>query len=297
MKKHRLSYERKRSLVGYAFLIPWFLGFFGLFLRTLISAFRYSLSTILITNDGLNLTFIGFDNYVKAFVTDTKFLPYLTSQLKDMLINVPVILAFSLFIALILNQEFKGRTLARSVFFLPVIIGSGVIITIINGDSMSDAILSGTRTSGLFEGSSLSDLLLENGFSTELVDGLMGFVNDIFELSWKAGLQILLFIAALQTVPHQLYEVARVEGANAWETFFKVTLPLITPIAIVNIIYTVIDSFTDYGNELLQYINDFGLHLDFAYSSALGYIYFAVIFLILGIIMLLFGRKINYTVK
>lgn len=101
----------------------------------------------------------------------------------------------------------------------------------------------------------------------------------------------------MQTVPHQLYEVARVEGANAWETFFKVTLPLITPIAIVNIIYTVIDSFTDYGNELLQYINDFGLHLDFAYSSALGYIYFAVIFLILGIIMLLFGRKINYTVK
>ena len=196
-----------------------------------------------------------------------------------------------------LNQEFKGRALARSVFFLPVIIGSGVVITLIQGDQMSNEIINGTRASGLFESGSIFDLVEESGINSDIIDVMIGIVNEIFELSWHSGLQIILFLAALQTVPDQLYEVAKVEGATAWEVFFKITIPMIMPIAIVNIVYTLVDSFTDYGNSLLIYILDLGRRLNFEYSAALGNIYFIIIFVVITLVLLVVGKTVTYTEK
>lgn len=297
MRKRTLSYEKKKSMAGYFFILPWLIGFFGLFFRTLVTSFIYSISTVSITTSGVEVQYAGFENYSRAFLSDSEFLPRLTSQLQEMITDVPMILAFSLFISVMLNQQFRGRTIARAVFFLPVIIASGVVITIIQGDAMNQSIISGTRASGLFESSSFADILLENGLNSEMVDQMMNVVNNIFELSWRSGLQILLFIAALQTVPEQLYEVAKVEGATAWESFFKITLPMITPIAIVNVIFTVIDNFTDYGNSLLRYIQTLGKRLDFAYSAALGYIYFAIIFVVVMLVLLVIGKKVTYIEK
>ena len=297
MNKGKMSYEKKKSFAGYIFILPWIIGFFGLFGRTLVSSVMYSVSKVTISTGALGVEFMGFENYAKAFTADTKFLPLLTAQLRDMAVNVPVILAFSLFIAVLLNQEFKGRMIVRSIFFLPVIIGSGIVISIIQGDAMSQSIISGTRASGLFESSSFTSILLESGLDTKIVSQMMAIVSQIFELTWRSGLQILLFIASLQTIPEPLYEAARVEGATAWEIFFKITLPMITPIAIVNVIYTIIDNFTDFGNELLQYILTFGKTFDFSYSSALGLIYFAVVFLLVGIVFFVLGRYVVYTEK
>ena len=297
MKKRRLSYERKKSLAGYVFLAPWLIGFFGLFLRNLITSILYSFSEIKLTTSGAELKFIGIDNYSRAFLVDPDFVPLLTSQIQEMFTTVPVILMFSLFIAVLLNQEFKGRTLARSIFFLPVVIGSGVVISIIQGDAMSGEVLNGTRAAGLFESGSIFDALEESGLSSDLVETMVSIVNNIFDLSWHSGLQIILFLAALQTVPDQLYEVARVEGATSWESFFKITLPMITPIMIVNVIYTIVDSFTDYGNKLMVYILNLGKRLNFAYSAALGNIYFLIIFAIIGLVLFLVGRKVTYIEK
>lgn len=297
MKKGKLSYERKKSLAGYLFLAPWLIGFFGLFLRTFITSVLYSFSDMKLTTNGAELTYAGITNYNKAFLIDPDFVPLLTAQIQEMLTTVPVILMFSLFIAVLLNQEFRGRTFARSVFFLPVVIGSGIVISIIQGDAMSGEVLNGTRAAGLFESGSIFDALEESGLNTDLVDSMIGIVNNIFELSWHSGLQIILFLAALQTVPDQLYEVARVEGATSWEIFFKITLPMITPIMIVNIIYTIVDSFTDYGNTLLIYILNLGRKLNFSYSAALGNIYFVVIFVIVGLVLLLIGRRVTYVEK
>lgn len=295
--KRLLSYERKKSLSGYLFLLPWMIGFFGIFLRSFISSIIYSFNNLQITTEGVKLTFNNFANFEKAFLSDANFLPMLTSQLQEMLINVPVILIFSLFIAVLLNQNFRGRAFARSVFFLPVIIGSGIIISIIQGDSMSNDILSGTRASGLFDSGSFFDILLESGLDSDLVNQMISIVSNIFDLAWRAGLQIILFLAALQTVPEQLYEVAKVEGATSWEVFFKITLPMITPILLINIIYTVIDNFTDYGNELLLYIVNIGKRLDFAYSAALGNVYFVVIFVVVAVLMIVVGKKVTYVEK
>ncbi len=297
MKKGRMSYERKKSLAGYLFLAPWLIGFFGLFLRTFITSVLYSFSDVNLSTGGAQLTFVGIKNYNKAFLVDPDFVPLITAQIQEMLTTVPVILMFSLFIAVLLNQEFRGRTFARSVFFLPVVIGSGVVISIIQGDAMSNEVLNGTRAAGLFESGSIFDALEESGLSTDLVASMIGIVNNIFELSWHSGLQIILFLAALQTVPDQLYEVARVEGATSWEIFFKITLPMITPIMIVNIIYTIVDSFTDYGNSLLIYILNLGRKLNFPYSAALGNIYFVLIFVIIGIVFLLIGKRVTYVEK
>ncbi len=297
MKIGKMSYERKKSLAGYLFLAPWLIGFFGLFLRTFITSVLYSFSNVTLTTDGAKLSFVGLENYRKAFFIDPDFVPLITQQIQEMLTTVPVILMFSLFIAVLLNQEFRGRTLARAVFFLPVVIGSGIVISIIQGDAMSNEVLNGTRAAGLFESGSIFDVLEESGLSTDLVASMIGIVNNIFELSWHSGLQIILFLAALQTVPDQLYEVARVEGATSWEVFFKITLPMITPIMIVNIIYTIVDSFTDYGNTLLIYILNLGRKLNFAYSAALGNVYFLLIFVIIGLVFLIIGKRVTYVEK
>lgn len=295
MKKGRLSYERKKSLSGYLFLLPWIIGFFGLFTPNFIASIRYSFGNLnLVTGE---ITSAGFTHYNTAFNSDPKFVPLLVSQLKDTAIIVPVIIMFSLFIAVLLNQEFKGRALARSVFFLPVIIGSGVVISLIQGDQMSNEIINGTRASGLFESGSIFDMLEESGINSDIIDVMIGIVNEIFELSWHSGLQIILFLAALQTVPDQLYEVAKVEGATAWEVFFKITIPMIMPIMIVNIVYTLVDSFTDYGNSLLVYILELGRKLNFEYSAALGNIYFIIIFVVIALVLLIVGKTVTYTEK
>lgn len=295
MKKGKLSYERKKSLYGYLFLAPWMLGLFALFIRTFITSVIYSFSDLdLVTG---SLTSVGFEHYLTAFKTDPRFMPLLTAQLKDMFVNVPVIIVFSLFIAVLLNQDFKGRALTRTIFFLPVVIGSGIVISIIQGDQMSNEVINGTRAAGLFDSGSIFDLLEESGLNLELVATMRSIVSNIFELSWHSGLQIILFLAALQTVPDQLYEVAKVEGATSWEIFFKITLPMITPILLVNIIYTLVDNFTDYGNSLLIYILDLGKKLNFEYSAALGNVYFLIIFAIIGIVLLLVGRMVTYVEK
>lgn len=297
MKKGKLSYERKKSLYGYVFLAPWLLGFFGLFFRNFVTSIVYSFSKITLTTDGVVLDAAGIANYKTAFFSDPKFWPLLTGQLQEMVTTVPVIIFFSLFISILLNQEFKGRAFARSVFFLPVVIGSGVVISIIQGDSMSNEVISGTRAAGLFDSSSIFDMLEESGISSDLVSTMMGIVNNIFELSWHSGLQIILFLSALQTVPDQLYEVAKVEGATSWEVFFKITLPMITPIMLVNIVYTIVDSFTDYGNALMSYILELGRKLNFAYSAALANFYFVIIFAVIVLVLLIIGKKVTYVEK
>ena len=295
MKRGKLSYERKKSIYGYLFLIPWLIGLFGLFFRTFITSVVYSFGDLDLATGSID--FVGLTHYNTAFNTDPKFLPLLVDQLKDMVVTVPVIIMFSLLIAVLLNQEFKGRALARAIFFLPVVIGSGVVITIIQGDQMSNEVMNGTRAAGLFESGSIFDILEESGINSDIVATMMGIVNNIFELSWHSGLQVILFLAALQTVPDQLYEVAKVEGATSWEVFFKITLPMITPILLVNLIYTIVDKFTDFGNSLLIYILELGRKLNFEYSAALGNIYFIVIFVIIGLVFLFIGRMVTYVEK
>ena len=294
MQRKLLSYEKKKSRYGYVFISLWLIGFTLFFLIPFISAIVYSFSDMKINPGDVQLTPVGFANYQRMFFRDSEFLPAFTSTISSVVLQLPLISIFSLFIAIVLNQNFKGRFLARAVFFLPVIITSGVVMNIINGDEFVSGIMSGQRSSMMFEASSIQEMLTGLGMDSVVVNYIVSAVNQIFYLTWSSGIQILIFLAGLQSISPTLYEVCKVEGANAWVSFWKVTLPMISPMLIVNIMYTIIDNYISYSNPMFQYIQKVSGRIDFSYASAMSLFNFVVILLLVGAVYLILNRRVYY---
>lgn len=296
-KKHVMPYESKKSLAGFLFVSIWVIGFIFFFLLPFLQSVRYSFSDIVLNpNGGYTLNFIGWKNYIKAFTTDAEFLPAVFSSLGAMLYQVPIIVLFSLFVAIILNQKFVGRTFVRGVFFIPIIVANGVILSIMNGDVLSQTIMQGSSSSTLFQSEFLYELMFKSGMSQEFVNGLTGVVDSLFALIWKSGIQIIIFLAGLQTIADSMYEAAKIEGATGWETFWKITFPMISPMIILNLIFTIIDSFTDYNNVVMKYINEQQIGMRLAYSSTLGWIYFLMVAVIIVMVYLIINKRVFYQV-
>ncbi|MBQ8596881.1 MAG: sugar ABC transporter permease [Lachnospiraceae bacterium] len=251
-KKKRLSLTARRSVYGYLFILPWLVGFGIFYLRSLIMSVQFSLSELTVNpGGGYTLDFVGFDNFLYAFRVHGTFKQVLTTSVGNMLIDVPLITFFSLFMAILLNNKFKGRTLVRAIFFLPVILNSGAIVdamdlarTMMSGgiSSSSAEMAEAAASTGvsldyyiqMFAALGLPDMIIE------YVAGAVGRISDIINAS---GVQIIIFIAALQSIPGSMYEVAKIEGATAYETFWKVTFPMVMPHIITNVVYTVVDNF------------------------------------------------------
>ena len=296
-KKHVMPYESKKSLAGFLFVSIWVIGFIFFFLLPFLQSVRYSFSDIVLNpNGGYTLNFIGWKNYIKAFTTDAEFLPAVFSSLGAMLYQVPIIVLFSLFVAIILNQKFVGRTFVRGIFFIPIIVANGVILSIMNGDVLSQTIMQGSSSSTLFQSEFLYELMFKSGISQEFVNGLTGVVDSLFALIWKSGIQIIIFLAGLQTIADSMYEAAKIEGATGWETFWKITFPMISPMIILNLIFTIIDSFTDYNNVVMKYINEQQIGMRLAYSSTLGWIYFLMVAVIIVMVYLIINKRVFYQV-
>ena len=296
-KKHVMPYESKKSLAGFLFVSIWVIGFIFFFLLPFLQSVRYSFSDIVLNpNGGYTLNFIGWKNYIKAFTTDAEFLPAVFSSLGAMLYQVPIIVLFSLFVAIILNQKFVGRTFVRGIFFIPIIVANGVILSIMNGDVLSQTIMQGSSSSTLFQSEFLYELMFKSGMSQEFVNGLTGVVDSLFALIWKSGIQIIIFLAGLQTIADSMYEAAKIEGATGWETFWKITFPMISPMIILNLIFTIIDSFTDYNNVVMKYINEQQIGMRLAYSSTLGWIYFLMVAVIIVMVYLIINTRVFYQV-
>lgn len=293
-KKQRMPYERKKSLAGYAFVSLWFVGFVTMFARPFLTSLVYAFSKITIGESGLIFKAVGFDNFQTALFKDANFMKMLGSSLLSILTQVPMIVIFSIFIATMLNQKLRGRVFYRTIFFLPVIIASGVIIGIIKNDPLSQQALGGGGGNSLFQAQSFEQFMLEAGLPNQLVTTLVGTINNIFELVWKSGIQIILCIAGLQTVSSSLYEAAQIEGASGWEIFWKITFPMMSPILMICLVYTIIDSFTDYSNVLMKFINGTAQRLNFEYSAAMAWIYFIIIAAIVGIIYGIINKKVFY---
>jgi ABC-type sugar transport system permease subunit len=294
--KAQFSYQKKKSLAGFLFIFPWVVGFTLIFLRPLVSSIVYSVSKINFNTGGVgySLNPVGFTNYIYAFTQDPEYVRLLTSSLLNMAYQVPIIVLFSLFIAIILNQKFFGRTFARAVFFLPVVIANGVIISLIKGDALSQVFLSRVSSSQLLQTNLLGKLLIESGISMKVASSITGTVDSLFELIWKSGLQILIFIGGLQSISPSLYEASKVEGATGWENFWKITFPMISPITMLNLVYTIIDSFTDYNNPVMSYVSRFASELHFEYSSAIAWIYFIIVALVLMVAYFTINRHVFY---
>lgn len=290
-----LSYEKKKSLVGYLFLIPWAVGAFFFLLLPLFESVLYSIGELRIGQD-YGVEIIGFKYFIKAFTEDSTFIPLLSGSLPPLLYQVPIIVLLSLFLALLLNRKFFGRTVIRGVFFLPIIIANGIIISILNGDVFSNNLMADASASRLFSSEALGLFFGEMQGAQDLISFVTGFVDNIFNLLWKSGIQTLLFITALQSIPVSMYEAAKMEGGTAWEIFWKITFPMVSSTILLNVIYTVIDTFSDPGNRIVKYVNDFARMGDFNYSSALIWIYTLIILVLVGLCYLIINRFVYYEV-
>jgi ABC-type sugar transport system permease subunit len=306
----RISYERRKSLYGYGFIAIWIIGVLFVFLGPLFQSIAYSLSdTELIDqnraqredrNAGISLEWNGFGNYIHAFTIDGDFTVNLGESLAALAPQVLMVLIFSLFVAVLLNQKFKGRTLMRAIFFFPVLIATGPVIAIINGD-----ILASGATGGAAQFSTMFQTDMVDGFlrflglynvSTDFADFIGNLTSDIFNLLWKSGIQILIFLSALQQIPTSAKEAASMEGATAWEFFWKITFPTISPMILANLIYTIIDTFSDSTNVVMRQVLMQASQLEFGYAAALAWIYFGIITAALAIVVAIVSRFVFYAV-
>ena len=294
--KKKLSYERKKSYFGYMFISIWAIGFIFFFLFPFITSVRYSLAEVSIKQGYVGLDYCGIQNYINLFVKNPEFLPAFTDTVTSVLVKSPLIIVFSLFVAVVLNQKFKGRTFFRAIFFLPVIIAGGIAIEIINQNYFLSLISSGGRTDALFQSKSIAELLTGSGIPQSAVDYILRTVEEVFGLIWNSGIQILIFIAGLQSIPSSLYEVADVEGSNGWTTFWKITVPMLAPMLLVNIFYTVVDNMISFSNSMFKLIDDYLNALKFDEASAMAIINFIVVFVIVVLIYVIGNKRVYYAV-
>lgn len=295
--KLRMTLYQKQKYGGLWFILPWMIGFLFLFLLPLISSLRYSFSKLDIDDTGFSITYIAWNNYKNTLLEHESYVRTLTESMLNMFINVPLIVIFSLFAAVLLNQRFKGRTIARAIFFLPVILASGVLASIEGGDYMQ-AVMRGAsqQTSGeftLFKNLDLAKMLVESGVNRSIVSYLVSAVNRIYQIITSSGVQILIFLAGLQSISGSLYEAAKIEGATPYESFWKITFPMISPLILTNVIYSIVDNLTT--SQTSRQIHETAFRaFDFGLSSAMAWIYFVMISLVLWIVTLLMNRKVFY---
>lgn len=281
----KINRQQKQSFAGYLFSIPLILGIIMVFLPSIIQTIRFSLNDIVVNNDGYTLIYKGIQYYKDAFLTDPNFIPLLISVLKSLLVQLPVILIFSLFISVLLNQEFHGRLIARLVFFIPVLLSTGI------AGSLDTSTLSYATSNMVDTGSSVDinnflefgQLLSSLNLNTSLINVITGAISNLYGIVKSSGMQIVIFLAGLQDIPSSLYEAASVEGCSKWELFWKITFPMIAPHIAVNTVYTITDFCTN-ESELGEYLNMISFtQSQFGLSTAMNVIYLLSLGVIIAI--------------
>ncbi|MGN0618070.1 MAG: carbohydrate ABC transporter permease [Ruminiclostridium sp.] len=311
IKQSRISYEKKKGLYGYGFIALWFVGVIYMFIIPLCQSLWYSMCKTELVSEADKIAAYGmngpgiytqwndFGNYQWAFTINPDYPKNLAESLTQTAYTVPLVLVFSLFVALLLNDKFKGRTLARAVFFLPVLIATGPVLGVINGDMLSQGISDASQFSALFKTDFVEDFLQFmglNNINQQFADMVSDVTSSILNLIWDSGIQILIFISALQQIPTSAKEAASMEGATGWEFFWKITFPTISPMIFANLIYTIIDAFVKSDNPVMQQVMSYIKTWEYGYSSAMAWAYFAIVAVILGIISAIISKFVFYQV-
>ena len=289
-KNGQYTMEARRARTGYLFILPFVLGFLLFMLQPLIQSLTMSFNRVtLIPGQGFSQSWVGIDNYRTAFLVNPNFNRYLTEEISRMGVNTIATLVLSFVIAVILNQDFKGRTLARAIFFLPVILSSGVLPGIEKQnefyDMMAGVAQSVGDASGVNISASLENLLSVSGVGSGVFNVIFQMIDAIYDIVMASGIQIIVFLSGLQAISPSLYEAADVEGCSGWEAFWKITFPMVSPLLLVNAIYTIVDFFMKNDNKVMELISEV-MYQDFNFgvSSAMSWVYFgvALVFILLS---------------
>ncbi|MBR2489244.1 MAG: sugar ABC transporter permease [Clostridia bacterium] len=293
--KNKLYNARDNQWVGVIFSVPFIIGFLVIFLPMLINSLSFSFNEIVINESGYEKVPVKWENYYYALRVDSGFVRSLWSELSSMVASTPVITLFSLFIAVILNRKLPGRNAFRAIFFIPVILGVGVLSKLDSNNSLMAGLSSAAIDTGLGSDSSSDGNIVGNitaflqsmNFSTEIIDFVSSMANSITNIVNQSGVQILISLAALQSISPSVYEAAQVEGATAWEVFWKITFPMVLPVMAINVFYTVIAQLSDSTRWLPKYIQQVTDVRGFGVGAALSWIYIACVLVMIGIAVLL----------
>ena len=300
-----MSLLTKRSLSGWLFILPFVIGIVVIYAPLLFTSLQASFYNV--ATDGELKEFVGIQNYITAIQGD--FSITLVDGFVDLILQIPAIVIFSLFMAIILNQKMTGRAAFRAIFFLPVILSTGIIDRLNSTDAFSNAVGSagggidnntGEEAGGIVSALDIERLLGNIQIGSGLVEYVTNLVNNIFDIVSRSGVQMLIFLSGLQSISPSIYESCQVEGASAWETFWKITLPMISPMILVNAVYTVIDLFTCYDNRVMVVIDKYFFGTGgvskpiFGLGSAMSWLYFGIVLLFILIVAIILKSVVFY---
>ena len=277
----------------------------------IVESLQFSFHKIKIMGGGgYQLIPVGWENYEYALFKDTQFVKTLAGSIGQLIFNVPAIVVFSLFVAVLLNQKMRGRAIFRAVFFIPVIVSTGIIEWIDLQDKMAEnagemngagpgisASTGGEEETGngLISMMDVRNLFGNMAVGTELVSYVIDIVNEVYNIVNKSGVQMLIFLSGLQSISPAIYESCQMDGATGWETFWKITFPMISPMILVNAVYTVIDSFTSQDNQMMAFIKTIYEGPDGTVrATAMAWIYFLVVILVLLVVAAIMGGYVFY---
>ncbi len=288
VKPGRLA--KREAITGLLFVSPWIVGACLFLFYPLITSFWYALNNIRITPLGKNFTFVGYGNFTQILLSDADFPTQLIDYLTSTIISVPIIVVFALIIAMMINENIKCRGFFRLIFFLPVIIVSGPVMGMLTDQGAATI-------------SSIDTQAIANAIESFLPHGIADPISELFEnmitVLWYSGVQILIFLSGLQKIDRSMYEAAKIDGGSGWECFWKITLPTIKPMILLNCVYTVVFISGNEQNEIITLIQDAMFsgtkEKGYGYASAMAWIYSLVVVLIVALFaLLLTARKDVY---
>jgi ABC-type sugar transport system permease subunit len=274
----------RESLVGYAFVAPWVIGFLIFTLVPLGQTIYYSMNQVTVTATGINLQFVSWANYTRALASDPTFVQLLIGYVVETLISVPIIIIFSIIIAMFLNMHFKFKGIFRTVFFLPVVITSGPVIQELVSQGA-------TAVPGIGNSTAVTAFVAQ--LPTYLQSPVNYLLTSFILILWFSGVQILIYLSGLQKIGQSVYEAASIDGASAWESFWKITLPSLSTTTMIVAVYTIVTLSQFSENKVVKYIfnQTYAVQGGIGYSSAMSFLFFFVLILILALVYFLLTSR------
>ncbi len=305
-KKRKIaSLDKRKARAGWLFVLPFLIGFVCVYLPIITDSVWLAFNELTILPEGYVLTFVGLENFEHALTVDANFVQVLLTGIGELVFEVPAILLFSLFMAVLLNQKMAGRAAFRAIFFLPVVLSTGIMESIeisnILGSSMGenagiDDGSGGSASQGIVSALDIEALFANMKVGQELVTYVVDIINDIYSIVNRSGVQMLIFLSGLQSISPAIYEACKIDGATGWETFWKITFPMISPMILVNAVYTIIDAFTTESNTVMAYISKASVESK-VYGAAMSWMYFLIVVAILAAVAGIMSMFVFYQRK
>ncbi len=298
-QKNKLAgLQKRKAISGYLFIAPFLIGFLAFMIKPLCQSLYMSFSDVQLSSGGFKFVWRGLFQYNYAFRVDPTYTRLLTEEITRMALYSVSIMVFSFFVALILNQKFKGRALVRSIFFLPVILASGVILNLDSENSLMAAVaqtveVNASATSGITD--ALQTILRTSGVGVRAFEKLFEIIDNIYDVAISSGIQIIIFLSGLQTISASMYEAADIEGCTKWESLWKITFPMVSSLFLVNWIYTIVDFCMRSDNKVIEKITTYmNVNLNYGLASAMSWAYFILVIAIVGVSSLIISKGVYY---